>query len=174
MKKIPEFSIVIGLGNIGREYENTFHNAGFIALNVINKEKSSKKWKVQKKEGFEFIKSEGKTLVKPLTYMNNSGFAVKNCLKYFKAQIEDVLIAHDDSDLPIGKWKLETNRGGAGHHGIESIIHHLDTKNFWRLRLGIRNNAKEKASEFVLNQISKSERGQIVGAVEDALSVISK
>ncbi len=94
--------------------------------------------------------------------MNESGKAVKEAMKYFKIKPEEILIVHDDSDIELGKYKISFGRGSAGHNGVQSIINNLKTKNFWRLRIGVRpttNNRRPttqiKAGDFVLKKISK-------------------
>lgn len=174
MAEKPHFSILIGLGNPGDEYANTFHNAGKMALDIIAKEIQGKDQKTIKSKKFSYSKTDRFILVWPLTFMNESGEAAANAINYFKLDPTEALVLHDDSDLAIGKCKLEKNRGSAGHHGIESIFDHLRTRNFWRLRIGVRKN-NAKASDFVLANMTKEEKASIYGAIESALTkVISK
>src|SRR3989344_5947031 len=112
--------LIIGLGNPGKEYVKTYHNAGFLFVNFI-------------KEIDINIKA-----LKTDTYINQSGQFVKKALKALKYKPEELLIAHDDSDIELGKYKISFGRSSAGHKGVESIIKELKTKNFWRLRIGIR------------------------------------
>jgi len=90
--------------------------------------------------------------------MNESGKAVKEAVKYFRAKPEEILIIHDDSDIELGKYKISFGRGSAGHQGVESIIKSLGTKNFWRLRIGIRRTKRKKAGEFVLKKITPADK----------------
>lgn len=153
----PKFKLVIGLGNPGKKYENTYHNAGFLFIDDLTK-KEEVGWK--KIKTFQFCRLDDTIFAKPLVYMNSSGGAAKDALSYFKLKPEAALVIHDDSDLYIGSYKLVHGRGAGGHHGIESIIESLGTKNFWRLRIGIRppitdkKNPRKKAEEFVLKKIS--------------------
>ena len=134
---------IIGLGNPGSQYASTYHNVGWLALDHLMETATQTMSLVQKGkqknfEFFKFINDHNLIFIKPLTFMNESGKAVAASLKYFKIKPEEILVVHDDSDIELGKLKLSFGRGAAGHHGIESIIKILKTKNFSRLRIGIR------------------------------------
>jgi len=146
-------SIIIGLGNPGKEYEKTYHNVGILFVNYLTD-------KVPPISNSKFLISN--------TFMNQSGGFVKKALKKTGVKPEEVLIVHDDSDIELGKYKISFSRGSAGHKGIESIIQSLGTKNFWRLRIGIRQPAtgkrqaaRKKANEFVLKKINKRDLGTL-------------
>lgn len=106
---------------------------------------------------FEFADLRGVTLVKPRTFMNRSGDGISDALRYFKIGKEDLLVAHDDSDLPIGKYKIVFGSGAAGHHGTESAIKSLKGADFRRIRFGIRSEFSGKAGDFVLKNISQTD-----------------
>ena len=158
-----KIKIVIGLGNPDKEYENTYHNSGFSFVEYLKKNPQVESLK------FKVIKSE--------EYMNNSGKFVAREMKKVSAKPEEILIAQDDSDLEIGKYKIDFGRGAAGHHGIESIQQHLKTNDFWRLRIGIRSAAdqrgtergltRKKASEFVLKKISAANMATLEKVFEE-------
>ena len=141
--------LIIGLGNPGKEYEKTYHNAGFLFVDyLINSQLPITNYK----------------LLKTDVYMNQSGNFVKKTLKKYKIKPEKILIVHDDSDIELGKYKISFGRGSAGHNGVQSIIDALKTKNFWRLRIGIRKVSsikyqvsRKKASELVLKKISEKD-----------------
>lgn len=160
----PKFRVIAGLGNPGKEYEKTYHNAGFLALEYIVRG-TGKKWK-KGTDKWEYLKNKESVFVRPLTFMNNSGEAIKNALVYFGAKPQDLLLIHDDSDLPLGKFKLTFGRGSAGHRGVESVQKALKTKEFSRLRLGIRRSEKIKAGEFVLKNMSDADIKKIYSAVD--------
>lgn len=161
--------LIIGLGNPSPQYSSTYHNAGFLFIDYIAEILNSKfeirnKFQAPKSKLFIFFKSDERIFVKPLTFMNESGKAVKEAMKYFKIKPEETLIVHDDSDIELGKYKISFGRGSAGHRGIQSIIDSLKTKNFRRLRIGIRQATsdkrratRKKASELVLKKISKND-----------------
>lgn len=157
------YKLILGLGNPGEEYRNTFHNAGFLGLRAwAGKELE---FRTLTSRRFEYAKEDGTVYVRPLTYMNESGLAAAAALSYFKLSPAELLVIHDDSDLPLGEGKLHFGRGAGGHHGIESIIAQLGTKDFWRLRLGIRGQ-KGKAGSFVLKSLSADEAKKIYSATE--------
>ena len=136
--------LVIGLGNPEPDYKNTYHNIGFLALDYLaeNPQFSDSK----------FIKSD--------VYMNQSGDFVKKAVKKYKIKPAELMIVHDDNDIELGKYKISFARNSAGHHGVDSIINFLGTKNFWRLRIGIgkiRKSAKKKAANLVLKKIARSD-----------------
>lgn len=163
--------IIVGLGNPGEKYKQTRHNAGFLFLENWAEEEGLN-WR-QNKKFSSLIAEEGeKILVKPLTYMNNSGWAVKSILSYYKllprkifsfnknSDLSEILtIVHDDLDIPLGKYKISYNSGSAGHKGIQSIINHLKTKNFKRIRIGISSPEDKKGVEkHVLQKFKDSEK----------------
>lgn len=130
--------LIVGLGNPGSQYEHTRHNVGFRVLDALA-QKLGWKWE---RRGRAMLTSgtlgpEKVVLIKPLTYMNNSGEAVGELVRWYKVQPEDVVVICDDLDLPVGKVRLRASGSAAGQHGMESIIHHLHTNQFPRLRVGI-------------------------------------
>jgi PTH1 family peptidyl-tRNA hydrolase len=186
--------LIIGLGNPGLKHEKTRHNLGFMILDSIFKGYSTPKKDFTEDKKFSAFLSEiiwqpkkGKEekviLVKPTTYMNNSGLSVSQISKYFKIQPSDIWVVHDEVDLPLGRMKIRLGGSSAGHKGVESIIEALGTEKFWRFRIGI-GTQKEKHSGkkvkkidgFVLGGFSEAEKGksrEIIKkakkAVEDAL-----
>lgn len=132
---------IIGLGNEGAEYEKTYHNVGAFAAERIARE----------------LAERGITLkLYPIAgFMNESGMPIQAWLKMNNLTIAECVVAHDDSDLAIGSYKLVRGGGSAGHKGIESLVAHAGTKDFWRLRIGVRDLAEQvrrKAGEFVLER----------------------
>jgi len=164
--------IIVGLGNPGKKYEYTRHNIGFMVIDVIAKQQGLT-WQHSKKFNAEIAKSKNIILVKPLTFMNNSGQAVQKVLSYYKllpkkfglitnknSDLSNILtIIHDDIDIALGKHKVSIDSRSAGHKGVESIINHLKTKNFKRLRIGIKTELAKKiaAEKFVLQKFSEEE-----------------
>ena len=132
--------LIIGLGNPGGQYKDTRHNIGFMVVDKIEKELSSgvpPVWQKDEKRNVLTVKIGEVMLVKPLTFMNKSGFAVKALLDFYKLTPADVWVIHDDIDLPLGKIKIREKGGSAGHNGVQSIIDLLKTDAFVRFRLGI-------------------------------------
>lgn len=163
--------LIVGLGNPGDKYRMTRHNVGFLAVDHFGfKEHAS----FVKKSDFEIVQTnvngEKVILLKPLTFMNNSGTAVSYVMKYYKIAIEDVLIVYDDLDMEFGKLKMKKNSSSGGHNGIKSIIQHLKSENFLRLKVGITNEYKRNAADFVLGNFSKSEQTKL----DDVFNVVDQ
>lgn len=133
--------LIVGLGNPGKKYESTWHNVGFLALDELAKDgfdnfKEEKKFKALVSSGM--IGSEKVLLVKPQTFMNNSGESVQAIAHFYKVSPEDVIVVHDEFDIELGKIRISHDSSAAGHNGIKSIISHLGTQEFTRVRIGIK------------------------------------
>ena len=127
--------IIVGLGNPGIQYTNTKHNVGYWIVDRLANQ-FSMKFKLGKGE-YMHTKDSKVSLMKPLSYMNNSGVALKSYIDYFNLNLEDILIVYDDVDLPLGQIKFKSQGSSGGQKGIDSIIYHLKTDNFLRLKIGI-------------------------------------
>jgi len=153
--------MVVGLGNPGREYEHTFHNVGMMALERIfqaaREENPGAEASFRKHGGhFEYARIDDAIFVRPLVFMNESGIAVREALRSFGANPADLFVLHDESDLPVGEYKIVKGGSSAGHNGVQSIIDHIGTEDFSRVRIGIRNPnevTRKKAGDFVLQSI---------------------
>lgn len=152
--------LIIGLGNPGREYEMTRHNIGFLAVDRL-----AKRWGVEvSKYKFKALLGEYRkprekvVLVKPQTYMNLSGNAVRSFIQFYKSQNEQVLVIFDDLDLPFGSIRIRKSGGSSGQKGMKSIIEQLGTEEFPRIRVGIgRPPGKMDSVDFILNKFRNSE-----------------
>lgn len=153
-----KISVVIGLGNPGGTYRAVYHNVGFLALDYLAGGASQDEW--HKGKNFVFFKTGKLILVRPDVFMNESGQAVKNALSYLKMKPENIVLIHDDSDIESGAYKIAFGRGAAGHRGVASVINHLKTKDFWRIRIGVRSRTG-KAEKFILKKISPGDREKI-------------
>ena len=147
--------IIIGLGNPGEKYDNTRHNLGFETLDYLLKKYeplNESTWEESKKTKSQIkrlsIKKINALLAKPQTYMNNSGMAVSLLLKYHKVEPEDIVIVHDELDLPLGKIQIRFGGGTAGHNGLESVIKSLGTDKFLRIRMGVGKPIRIDGSKF--------------------------
>jgi PTH1 family peptidyl-tRNA hydrolase len=157
-----DFKLIVGLGNPGPRYSDTYHNIGNEALlRIAGNEEFKRPFSVFRGKPFQYLKSGLKTYIRPLTFMNESGKAVYAAAKHFKVSPEDILVIHDDSDIEAGSYKLSLGGGSAGHNGIKSIIQYLGTEDFWRLRIGVRGIHTEKAGDFILQKISREDRQKI-------------
>lgn len=153
--------LIVGLGNPGLKYQKTWHNLGFILTDGLKKKHDFSDFK--KSEKFKAVIAEGKIgkekiiLAKPLTFMNSSGQAVQLLVNFYKLKPEDVWVAHDEIDLPLGKIRISQNASAAGHNGIKSIIDSLNSKNFIRLRIGIKAEdiGKTPINKYVLQKINR-------------------
>ncbi len=150
---------LIGLGNPGKEYKDTRHNVGFMMADVVA---SLLKCKKKKECCFSHIyecPDHDLIIVKPQTFMNNSGVAVKNLLEEYNLKPEEILVIHDDIDLPLGTIRLRKSGSSGGQKGLKSIIENIKTENFPRLKIGIgRPSRKEDVPKYVLSPFSKDER----------------
>jgi PTH1 family peptidyl-tRNA hydrolase len=177
---IPQ--LIVGLGNPGTKYEQTRHNVGFETIDRL-----AQRWQVALTENkkFQGIFGEGfggnsikVRLLKPQTYMNLSGQSVRAVIDWYKLPPESVLIVYDDMDLPLGKIRMRLSGSAGGHNGMKSIISHLGTQNFPRLRIGIGKSAGEKDTiSHVLGKFSASEANlvkEVIYLVEEAIDVSLK
>jgi len=148
--------LIVGLGNPGKNYKNTRHNIGFCVIDHYLKD-------VKYKEKFNGLYHEinisGDKIIflKPQTFMNNSGECVSKFIKYNNINNEDVMVIHDDLDLEVGICKFKYNSTSGGHNGIKSIINHIGSKEFFRMKLGIKTDKKDDVIDFVLGKFSKEE-----------------
>ncbi len=191
--------LIVGLGNFGEKYEKTRHNLGFMVVEHFLKNFEQVKntvWNNEKKFKSDIAQIEWQPkhgslekviLVKPKTFMNNSGIAVKLIVDFFKIKPEDIWVVHDDIDLPLGSLKIRFGGASAGHHGAESVIENIKTDKFWRFRLGIglrsgkwkMENGSPKiknVEDYVLGDFTGQEKGKLkdlikrgVGAIEYSL-----
>jgi len=136
-----EMKLIIGLGNPGKKYEQTRHNVGWMVVEKLKSEIC------EVEAGDEKI-----VLAKPITYMNQSGEAVKRLLQFNNLTIEqcsnDLYVIHDDLDIPLGSFKIQFGKGPKGHKGVESVERALGTKKFWRVRIGIENRQIKQLEQF--------------------------
>lgn len=182
--------IIIGLGNPGKEYENSRHNIGFRIVEFISKEYGGD-FVLDKKSNSEIseVKINGPKilLVKPQTFVNRSGEAVSKVVKSFKvSKFNDLIVVHDDLDIPFGKVKVSFGRSSAGHKGVESIIRALKSDKFYRVRIGTFNSQivkikkiKDKRkrikgiNDFVVGSFSSNEKPKVNKLIKDSVQKIS-
>jgi len=179
--------LIVGLGNPGKKYQQTRHNIGFRVVDelrsssrfanahVINELRSSSRFaNAHVIDKLKPLNLKGVTLVKPQTFMNLSGKAVKSLITNYKTSTANLWIVHDDIDLPLGKIRIVKNRGAAGHKGIESIIRELKTKNFIRFRIGIqpKSGKARNPEKFVLQKFNKDEEKIVKGAIQRTVEAV--
>ncbi|GFM38373.1 aminoacyl-tRNA hydrolase [Desulfovibrio psychrotolerans] len=176
--------LIVGLGNPGKEYDNTRHNMGFMAVDALMDDArrfqpdactplSSGKKKYLLWKCFPGGLRTPWLIAKPQTYMNLSGDAVGHICGFYNLNPEQVLVVHDELDLPLGRMKFKTGGGLAGHNGLKSIAQHLGTRDFHRLRLGIGKPDHPNTASYVLSRFSPQEwttvQRVMVGAVRGML-----
>lgn len=177
--------LLVGLGNPGEKYAGTRHNLGFEVIGKFAKSVDNGQWIVDSRVKSEIFKCQFSNvtciLAKPLTYMNNSGLAVKLLTTYYKIPATDVIVIHDELDLPLGKIKVRAGGAAAGHHGVESIMAALNSDKFVRVRVGIGNlktlSAERKGAhvdtdKFVLEPFISSERSQLKHLIKQAVQAL--
>jgi PTH1 family peptidyl-tRNA hydrolase len=172
---MSEISLIVGLGNPGREYESTRHNAGFWWVDEFAR---AQQFGFRAEGKFHGLFARGHLhghelfLLKPQTFMNISGRAVGALAQFYKIAPQHILVAHDELDLPPGSAKLKLGGGHGGHNGLKDIIAHLGTKDFWRLRIGIGHpGERADVSNYVLNAPRREEQELIDEAMRRAQEV---
>ena len=170
--------LIAGLGNPGFKHEKTRHNLGFMVLESFIKDYGSTKEGFRQEKKFKAETSEitwqpkkgtpqKVILVKPQTFMNESGISISLISKFYKINPEDIWVVHDEVDLPLGAMKIRMGGSSAGHKGVQSIIDHLGTEKFWRFRLGIgpqhqkfHDKKLKPIDDFVIGEFMESEKGK--------------
>ena len=173
--------IIIGLGNPGEQYKNTRHNVGFMAVDEFAKKNDFPEFKLQKKSNAliseNIVNGEKIILAKPQTFMNESGKSVGSLTAQYKLPASNLIIIHDDIDLPGGKMKIIEERGSAGHKGVESIVKNIGNEGLIRFRIGIGGQNDVKAMKVVLKNFSKEEQKLIDETIKkttDAVGLFMK
>jgi len=172
--------LIIGLGNPGKEYANTRHNIGFLFADKLREEYNLPDFEMNTKFNAEISKGNDALLVKPQTFMNLSGVAVRSILTFYKLTPDDIIVIHDDLDIAVGKYKIATDSSSAGHNGVQNIIDQLGTQKFKRIRIGIgeenssEDSCKLEAHDYVLDKFSEDEFEKIKNIENDVLDEIKK
>ena len=168
---MADVRIIVGLGNPGATYANTRHNVGFMALDALAREWGAV-WKLDKARKAELASGPGVLLVKPQTFMNDSGFCVGPLMRYFKFTPEQVLVVYDDTALPVGALRLRAGGSDGGHNGMKSLIAHLGSDRFPRLRVGIGSHGLKTLVGHVLGSFSPEEKPLIEAGVQNAAAAV--
>ena len=169
--------LILGIGNPGKRYSFTRHNAGFLFLDNYA-QKNSLSFKASKND---YYYAEGKTadcgfsLIKPTTYVNESGIAALQAVEEYEVKLTDLLVIADDVNLGPGKFRIRASGGDGGHNGLNSIIYHLNSDNFPRLRIGIGNDfGRGKMADYVLSTFSKEEEVLISRVLDETIVLIDE
>ncbi|TCS94295.1 aminoacyl-tRNA hydrolase [Hazenella coriacea] len=169
--------VIVGLGNPGMKYALTRHNVGFWVIDLLSQHWgisiSKEKWKAEVGEGV--VNGEKVILIKPLTYMNLSGESVRPAMDWLKADLDDLCVIYDDLDMPPGKIRLRLKGSSGGHNGMKSIIQHLGTDQFKRLKVGIgRPTGRIPVPDYVLSHFNQDERITIDDAVDRSAKAMDR
>lgn len=167
--------LIVGLGNPENQYDGTRHNIGFMCINEYGRGKNIVfKKKFNGYSGEFSYKGEKIILLKPDTYMNNSGEAVRKYMDFYKVNLNDVIIIYDDLDMEFGKVRIKKKSSSGGHNGVKSIISHVNTDDFIKVKIGIKNEFKKDVKNFVLSKFNKnesSELNQVYNVVDDIIDL---
>lgn len=167
--------LIIGLGNPGKEYNNTRHNVGFRVIDSFLNKKGITKLK--EKMGalyYEFnYKDEKVMVIKPQEYINQSGMVVRKYMDYYNIEIDDILVVNDDLDLEVGEYKLKPSGGSAGHNGLKNIELHLQSSLYKRLKIGISNNKNIDTKDYVLGKFSSSDKEILDKVIDECTDILS-
>lgn len=176
---LSQTRLIIGLGNPGKDYDNTRHNIGFAAVDVFESSHDFGGWKHDKKHNLDLatgqIDETRVLLAKPQTFMNNSGDAVRSLAEYLHILPSNILVVHDELDINFGIIKTKFGGGSAGHNGLKSIIKHLG-EDFSRIRVGVANKHKDttESSDFVLAKFDSQEKESVPLLIRESAAIIEE
>jgi PTH1 family peptidyl-tRNA hydrolase len=165
-------SVIVGLGNPGADYEDTRHNIGFMVVEELARQAGAE-WKYQKSCQADVAKQGDTYFLKPQTYMNHSGQAVRAVLDYYKLPLDGLLVISDDIDLPFGELRFRDSGSSGGHNGLGDIIATLKTDEIPRLRIGI-GRGPGTATDHVLGRLSDHELGELPAVIKAAIALIEE
>ncbi|MBI4185627.1 aminoacyl-tRNA hydrolase [Candidatus Berkelbacteria bacterium] len=173
-----DLKLIVGLGNPGEEYTFTRHNVGWMVLDALIAKLGAGPWRANSEHEATLIQwvmtPQRFIFVKPTTFMNNSGRSLARLRAYYKLQTDDIVVVHDELDLPLGTVRIRYGGSSAGHNGVGSIIHQLGTDQFWRVRVGIGSltppQSSIDATDYVLDRFAVSERPLLQSTIDETVS----
>ena len=180
-QRSAEQVLIVGLGNPGEKFINTRHNLGFEVVDLLRKKLDFPEFSKESKFKAEISKNIDIVLMKPITFMNLSGMAVSAIANFYKIKPENIIVIHDELDLPVGHIKIRVGGSDAGHHGIESVIKMLGSEQFIRVRLGIGNwhaisgehkHAAFNAEKFVTEGFMPNEKSKVKAMIKRAVKAV--
>ena len=166
--------IIIGLGNPGKKYEKTRHNLGFMVIDELARRNSVSvdKSKFKSLTGEFKLGGEKVILMKPQTYMNLSGEAIREAVNFYKIDLKNLLVIYDDLDIPMGALRIRTSGSSGTHNGMKSVVSQLGSRDFPRVRIGIGSNKDDNLIDFVIGKPSKSEEAVLSDTVSEAAHAV--
>ncbi len=169
--------LIVGLGNVGKQYDGTRHNIGFACVDELASRQDFAPW-IEKTDlkcavTTNTIGDSRVILIKPTTFMNLSGEAVQAVMHFYKIPLQQVLVVHDELDIPFGQIRTRTGGSSAGNNGIKSIIQHLGEE-FDRVRIGIQTDTPMEASDFVLARFSKQEQAELPALLKESTAILTE
>ena len=167
--------MIVGLGNVGFRYSETRHNTGFMVVNDFAEQHliNFRKHKMDANVGSGNINGQKVIVVKPTTFMNDSGSAVKPLMDYYKLSLADLIVAYDDMDLPVGKIRIRDHGSAGGHNGIKSLIRNLNTDRFDRIRVGTSHPRRMAVDDSVLSKFTAQQKPKFERAKSSAVSALN-
>ncbi|WP_054702753.1 aminoacyl-tRNA hydrolase [Secundilactobacillus odoratitofui] len=166
--------MIVGLGNIGPQYKETRHNTGFMVVEQFASEAglafTTRKMEAKLASGQ--VNGEKVLLVEPTTFMNESGRAVGALMNFYKLDVEDLIVIHDDMDMPLGRIRIRPKGSAGGHNGIKSIIAALGTSEFNRIKVGIQHPQKKQCCDYVLGKFTTDQRATFNQAADHAVAAL--
>ncbi|CAJ2234116.1 aminoacyl-tRNA hydrolase [Fructilactobacillus sanfranciscensis] len=168
--------MIVGLGNIGNEYAGTRHNTGFMAVEKFAAEHDIEinKQKMDTMFGTGMVDGEKVMVVEPTTYMNESGRAVHPLMQFYKLDLDDVVIVYDDMDLHVGRIRLRNHGSAGGHNGIKSLIAHLGTDQFNRIKIGTDHPKRQSVVDYVLGKFTLEQQGPLSEALDKTVKALDE
>ncbi|QMU07028.1 aminoacyl-tRNA hydrolase [Levilactobacillus suantsaii] len=166
--------MIVGLGNIGPQYDNTRHNTGFMVVDAFARahQIDLTTRKMNARYGTGLVNGEKVMIVKPTTFMNESGRAVHPLMQYYKVDVSDLIVVQDDMDLPLGRIRLRNHGSAGGHNGIKSLIAHVGTQNFARVRVGIAHPQQHTVVDYVLGRFTAEQQPLFNQASDHAVAAL--
>lgn len=167
--------VIVGLGNPGREYSLTRHNLGYLTVQGLAEQYG---WPFKEERRLKTLVAKGRVdevqmhLLLPLTYMNESGLAIRSYLDFYKLSRENLIVVSDDTALPFGKLRLRAEGSAGGHNGLKSVEAHLGTKNYARLRMGIGESDRADLADYVLDRFTREEAEHLLPFIEQGVEIL--
>lgn len=169
--------LIVGLGNVGKKYDGTRHNIGFAAIDELASKQDFDPWMEKKDLKCQLttatIGDSRVILIKPTTFMNLSGEAVQAVMHFYKIPLQQIVVVHDELDIPFGQIRMRNGGSAAGNNGIKSIIQHC-TEDFARIRIGIQAETPMETSDFVLAKFSKEEKSELPALFKETTAILTE